>query len=184
MIALFAALTSIMSQMVILLPFTPVPISFSVVAVFMTGLLLPPRHAVLVQVCYLLLGAMGLPVFSKFHGGLQVLVGPTGGFLLAYPFVALLIAYGMNSERCLKKESLGGKRFLYPKTILLLCMALAVLYGGGAAWFALTTGKPLPIALAMTVFPFIPFDLVKIAFCVLGILPLRAPLRGKIHSHV
>ena len=178
-IALFTAITVILSQIIIVLPFTPVPISFSVVAVLITGLLLPPRHAVLVQVCYLLLGSIGLPVFGKFHGGVQVLVGPTGGFLMAYPLVALLIAYGMNTTESIERESLRSKRFLYAKATAVLCLALLLLYTGGVVWFVLMTGTPLFLALPLTVFPFIPLDLVKIAFCVLSVLPLRASLRAK-----
>ena len=68
-IAIFTAITAVLAQIVVPLPFTPMPISFGLLAVYITGILLKPKHAVFVQICYLLIGAVGAPVFGNFRGG-------------------------------------------------------------------------------------------------------------------
>ncbi|MDR1438454.1 MAG: biotin transporter BioY [Clostridiales bacterium] len=73
-----------LSQLSIPLPLTPVPLTMSVFAVFLIASALPLRRAVMAQATYLLLGAIGLPVFAGFRGGIAVLFGPTGGYLIAY----------------------------------------------------------------------------------------------------
>ena len=78
-IGIFTAVTIVLAQIAIPLPFTPMPISFGLVAVYITGILLSPNQAILTQVIYLLLGAVGVPVFGNFRGGLGALFGPTGG---------------------------------------------------------------------------------------------------------
>ena len=69
-------------------PFSPVPFTLQVPAVVLSGLLLGPRYGALAQAIYLLVGAVGVPVFAEFKGGLGVLLGPTGGYLLSYPIAA------------------------------------------------------------------------------------------------
>ena len=87
-VALMAALTAVGAQISIPLPFTPVPFTLQVPMVVLSGLLLGVRYGALSQVVYLLLGAIGLPVFAKFSAGLGIILGPTGGYLVSYPFAA------------------------------------------------------------------------------------------------
>lgn len=87
--ALFAALTAVFSQ--ISIPIGPVPVNLALLAVFTAAGLLSPGRAVLSQVVYLLLGAVGVPVFSGFRGGFAVLAGPTGGYIVGYIVAALTI---------------------------------------------------------------------------------------------
>ena len=83
---LCVALTAVCAQLIIILPFTPVQITLSVCAVYMTGVLLPKRWAVYSQVAYILLGGIGIPIFGKFSGGLGV------HYMFAM-FISLVICY-------------------------------------------------------------------------------------------
>ena len=94
-IALFAALTALLSQIIIPLP-GAVPISLGTLGVMLCGGLLPPRQAFWSMAAFLLLGGVGLPVFASFGGGLGVLFGPTGGFLWGFlPASLLFLLFGL-----------------------------------------------------------------------------------------
>jgi biotin transport system substrate-specific component len=178
LISIFTAMTAVTAQIAIPLPFTPIPISFGMVGIYITGMLLKPSHAVLAQICYLLLGSVGAPVFANFRGGFAALIGPTGGCLMTYPFMAALISFTLNSRHSLRAEKGQGKIALYLKTGAALCLALCAEYFGGASWLAATTGTSLDAALGLICYPFIPLDAVKIIFCVFALLPFRARLIG------
>src|SRR5579864_8958067 len=109
-----------------LMPLTPVPLTVQNLGVLLVGLLLGSRRGFAALVLYLMEGAVGLPVFSTsalgLHGIAQIL-GPTGGFLMVYPFVAFLAGYVF--ER-------GAKTFLRAATAGIL--AEIVLFAGGLAW--------------------------------------------------
>lgn len=175
-IAIFTALTAVMAQIAIPLPFTPMPISFGLVAVYMSGMLLRPKHAVYSQICYLALGAIGVPVFGNFRGGISALFGPTGGYLLVYPLMAWIVAMALNSRKDRQAEQARGKGVVFLKAAASICVAHIILYLGGTTWLSITTGNTFYASLALAVFPFIPLDIVKILFCVLGIVPIRARL--------
>ena len=149
--ALFTALTAVLSQIIVPLPFTPVPVSMATAAVMLCGALLTPRMAFLSQAAYLLLGMAGAPVFSGFGGGLAKVAGPTGGYLLAYPLMALLTA--------LLIQRFGqGKTVV---TIAAMLVGLALCYLGGSLWLAVSTGRTLVEALMAGVVPFIAADIAK-----------------------
>lgn len=177
-IGIFAAITAVLAQIAIPLPFTPAPISFGLVAVYITGILLKPKHAILTQICYLLLGAIGVPVFGNFRGGVGALFGPTGGYLMVYPIMAGLVAWTLNSQKGPQLKDKDGKSRIYLKATISICIAHLILYLGGTLWLCMLTGNSLQGGLAIGVLPFIPLDLVKIVFCVVGVLPLRARLRS------
>lgn len=153
--AIFAALTAVFAQIIVPLPFTPVPVSMGVFAVYLTGAVLPVGAAVTAQIVYLLLGAVGLPVFGGFSGGFGVLAGPTGGYLFMYPVMAFLIAWVARR---------AGKKTVPVLAAGMLC-ALAVCYLGGSLWFCLVGRVAWVKSLTLTVLPFVPMDLVKIAVC-------------------
>lgn len=165
-ISVFVVVSAVMAQIIVPLPFTPVPISLGLMAVFVTGVFLPPRDAFFAQICYLTLGAMGLPVFARMSGGLGILIGPTGGYLLAYPIMALIASSALV------------RRGLTTRGAVLLSLgsmtaALFVCYAMGTAWLMFLMNLPLSRALAFAVYPFIPLDLLKIAFTSFAVLPLR-----------
>ena len=172
-IAIFAAITAVLAQIAVPLPFTPVPISFGLVAVYISAMLLKPKHAVLSQVVYLALGAVGVPVFGNFSGGLRVLIGPTGGYLSVYPIMAWIVSTVLNSPSALKAEQAQSKILLYLKTSVSIIIAHTLLYLGGTIWLSISTGNSFMASLGLAVFPFIPLDLVKIVFCIVAVTPLR-----------
>lgn len=143
--ALMTAFAAAAAQ--ISIPITVIPFTLSVMAVMLCGLLLPPGYAVLSMLCYIALGAMGLPVFAGFSGGVAVLFAKTGGFIFSYPLMALLISYLARKTRL-------------PKTLICL-LSLPVCYGLGAGYFAFVTARTVREALSLAVLPFIPFDIVK-----------------------
>ena len=174
--ALFAAVTAICAQIAIPIPFSPVPISFGMVGLYTASIFLPPRCAVLSQVCYLVLGAAGLPVFGGFKGGMGALLGPTGGYLMVYPIMAAIVSWALNSRWALQKKY-GQKRVLINGTIA-ICAAHFLLYLGGTIWLCATTGNTFMAGLSLAVFPYIPLDMVKIVFCSAAVIPLRGRLMG------
>jgi biotin transport system substrate-specific component len=150
MTGMFTAVICVMSQ--ISIPIQPIPFTLALFAIFLTGTLLAPRYAFFSVLCYLLLGTFGLPVFAGFKGGLQNLVGMTGGYLAAYPIMALV-------------TSLFYSRAKKYKTVWLvtgMLISLIICYAIGTTWFSYVTGTSFYQSLTLCVFPFIPFDLVKI----------------------
>ncbi|WP_101698312.1 biotin transporter BioY [Clostridium minihomine] len=166
MTAMFTALTMVLGPLVIVLPFTPVPISLAMIPIYLSGALLPKRNAFTALFVYLLLGAAGLPVFSQFRGGLGVLVGPTGGFLLVYPIMAFVIAFLLEKLPQQKIHSL----------LIAFSVALAICYMGGCLMFLFLTHVDLAKALSLTVLPFLPLDLVKVAFSAVVAIALKKAL--------
>ncbi len=170
---LFAAITAVFSQ--ISLPIGPVPISCSLIAVYLAGLFLPVKSAALSQVVYLLLGVVGVPVFAGFQSGAARLAGPTGGYLLVYPVIALLLSLAMLVyDKKLVQKSLAV-RAAYVVGALLL--SLVICYATGTAWFTVFSGSSFQKALTLTVVPFIAGDIAKIVLCTVVTLSARDRLK-------
>lgn len=165
-IALMAALTVICAQLIIPLPFTPIPFSLSIVAVLLCGTLLDKRSALIAQLVYLLLGLVGLPVFSGFSGGIGKILGPTGGYIISYLFVAYLTALLLE---------IWGRRDLLTLSVS-MGAGLAVCYLFGSAWLAYMSNISFVAALGAGVLPFVVFDLVKIFLAALLTIALQKPL--------
>jgi biotin transport system substrate-specific component len=163
--ALLCALCAVLSQIQIPLP--PVPISLSLLAVHLCGALLGSRWGAAAVGCYVALGAVGVPVYAGFSGGVSVLFGPTGGFLFGYILCAWIS--GRLTAR------LG-----FSRRGLLIAMAAGTLscYTLGTAWFMLVTGSGLSASLTACVFPFIPGDVLKAVLAAALCLRLQKPLRG------
>ena len=133
------------------LPIGPVPLSLTTAVLFLAALLTGPRRAMLCCGVYLLIGGIGLPVFSGFRGGISVLMGPTGGFLLGYlPMTALGGLFCRGTSTRLRQA--GG--FLAGSVLLYLT---------GTLWYAWQTGTSAGAAIAVCVLPFLPGDAVKLA---------------------
>lgn len=150
---------------VISIPIGEVPYSLALLGVFLIGGLLRPANAGLACLCYLLLGVIGVPVFSRMTGGVGVLFGPTGGYLMAYPFMAMLIAF-------VRKRS--HKKGAIP-LVLSMILALLLGYAMGTGWFMLVTGWTLWASLVACVLPFFWFDTIKIAVAVMVLKLVRRP---------
>ena len=163
--AFFAALTVLFSALSIPTPVSPVPFSLSLVAIFLAGALLKKNQAALAQIVYILLGVIGLPVFSKFSGGLGVIAGPTGGYIIAYPVMAYLIAWMIEKI---------NKRNFAVYLLSMLC-ALIVCYTLGTLWLALEAQLPAAAAISAGVIPFIVPDIIKaILSSVLAVILYKA----------
>lgn len=145
--AMCAALTAVVAPFTIFIG--PVGVTLSVFAVLFTGALLPPGRAAAAMLVYLAIGMVGLPVFSGFQSGPQVLAGPTGGYLAAYPLMAFVMAAVCRRTSALLPRVAG------------MVLALAVCYVPGTAWFMVVSGSSLSGALALCVLPFVVPDLVK-----------------------
>ena len=153
--ALFAALTAVLAQ--IQLPIGPVPFNLAVFGAFLAGMLLEPAWAAASMGVYMLLGAVGIPVFAGFMGGPAVLLGKTGGYVIGYIFIALATALAV--KRSVKLPVIGAA----------MLAGLLVCYGFGTAWFMAVTGADLVSALGWCVLPFIVPDVCKgVLACVLG----------------
>ncbi|MDD3173880.1 MAG: biotin transporter BioY [Herbinix sp.] len=154
MTGMFTAIICVMSQ--ISIPTQPIPFTLALFAIFLTGALLPPRYALLSVLTYLLIGAIGIPVFSSFRGGLERLVGPTGGYLAAYPIMAFVTA-------------LFYKYFNKYKVVALaigMVISLILCYTIGTLWFSHISGNSFYSALFICVFPYVVFDLLKIVLAI------------------
>lgn len=149
----FSLLTALSAQVVIPLPFTPVPLTGQTFAVLLTGALLGSRLGALTMLVYLIEGAAGLPFFRQGHGGLAYLLfSPTAGYLFSYPLAAFLT--GRMAERGWDKRFLTAAAAMALGSILILAC--------GWAWLARYTSSAA-VAFQIGVAPFIIGDIIKIA---------------------
>ncbi len=154
-----AAFISLMAQIRIPLPFTPVPITGQTLAVLLVGACLGSRRGGISVLVYLLEGSLGLPVFAGFMSGVFHLLGPTGGYLFGFLPGACLV--GILSERGWDKK--------WHTNLISMLLGSLVIYFSGVAWLGLYVG--FDKALILGFFPFIPGDLIKILLAA-SLLPL------------
>ena len=155
------ALTAAAAQFSAPLPFTQVPFTLQPMVVLLAGLALGPRLGLASQVLYLALGIAGLPVFAAsatLPPGALRLLGPTGGYLMAYPFAACLTGY--LAQRGFDRR--------YLTSIAAMLAGLGVIYGCGVLWLGVSLG--FTQALALGVLPFVAADLLKLVAAA-GVLP-------------
>lgn len=152
---MFTAVLSALAQ--ISLPTQPVPFTLSIFAVFLIGALLPPKHSFFAVLSYILLGAFGVPVFASFNGGIQYLLGITGGYIWSYPLMALIISTTIKHL-----PSLSKSRLRTVSTVLSMLASLILCYTVGTFWFRHLTKMSLKESLALCVIPYILFDCIKI----------------------
>lgn len=156
--ALMAAVLCVIGPLSV--PIGAIPISLSNFVISLTVWLLGPKFGTLSVAIYLALGAVGMPVFSGYGGGLAKLAGPTGGYLIGY--LAMALIGGLFVEKSKGNPVVSG---------IGLVLGVAVSYVFGTAWFIFQMGCELSYALAVCVYPFIAFDLAKvIVACVVGAL--------------
>lgn len=165
---LFAAIMTICSYITIPLGFTPVPINMATLGVFLCGGILGAKYGTISEVVYVLLGAIGVPVFSGFRGGVSVLVGPTGGYIIGYIAAALIV--GLILDRCAKNSN-GAKAYAIPAAAMAL--GLIACYLLGTLWFIISTGTGIWASLVACVFPFLPGDIIKIIAASILVRKLR-----------
>lgn len=136
-----------------LLPLTPVPLTVQNLGVLLIGLLLGSRRGFAALALYLAEGAMGLPVFNPTGlGGLAQLLGPTGGFLMVYPFVAFLAGYVFEH---------GAKTFV--RATVAGFLAEILLFAGGLTWLYVFTHS-LAKAAYFGLYWFLAAEVIKVMF--------------------
>lgn len=156
LIAGASVVTALAAQVAIPIPGSPVPITGQTFAVLLSGAVLGARRALVAQLLYLAEGAIGLPVFAGARAGLEVLIGPTGGYLLAFPLGAAIT--GFLAER-------GWDRRFFTMLLAMLLGSVAI-FAGGLAWLSgfVPASRLLPTGLL----PFIPGDLIKSSLAALA----------------
>lgn len=148
--AVFAAMIAILAQISIPLPFTTVPLTMLIFAVSLTGLILGSKLGTISVLVYLLLGAIGAPVFAGFLGGFGVLFGPTGGYLLGLPLMVYIIGFA--------KEKFSSPIIIF----LSLVIGLVIVYITGTLMFSAITRNTIYQSILYCVAPFIFVDLIKL----------------------
>ena len=147
------ALTAAASQVSFPVPFTPVPFTLQPMVVLIGGAMLGARLGASAQVLYLLLGIAGLPVFAfapELPQGMLRLLGPSGGYLMAYPLAAFLT--GALAQRGLDRR--------FSTNLVAMALGLAVIFAGGVLWLARDFGLAAALGVGFT--PFIVADGIKV----------------------
>ena len=154
-VGIFAAIIAVCSW--ISIPFM-IPVTLQTMAVCITAGLLGAKRGTLTIIAYLLLGLVGVPVFSNFSAGVGQLMGPTGGYLIGFIFTALIVGAAT--------DFLDGKIWVY---VVSMIAGIAVLYIFGTAWYIIIYNRANASAVTVSgaisacVVPFIIPDLIKIA---------------------
>ena len=163
--ALLAALLSASAYLAFPIPVTLVNVTAQTLILNLIALLLDRRKAALTVLVWILLGAVGIPVYSGGRGGLSELVGPTGGYILGFLIAAYLIAL------------LKGKEYALPRYLLVtICIGIPVIDLLGATWYKFFADISWRTALLTTALPFLPGDLIKSIAAVLMAKPFQVAL--------
>jgi biotin transporter BioY len=159
LVVAFSLLTALAAQVVI--PIGPVPITGQTFAVLLTGALLGSRLGAMAMIVYLIEGVSGLPFFHNGLSGPAHLLGPTGGYLVAFPAGAFITgAFAENG---------WDKRF--STAVVAMAVGSVVILLAGLAWFSVLTHTPPLAAFQLSVLKFIPGDIIKILLAA-AVLPL------------
>lgn len=163
--AVFAAIIAVLAQISIPLP-GGVPLTLQTLGIMLAGIILGSRKGCLAVIIYILLGAVGLPVFAGFKGGISSVFGPTGGFIVSFWTVSLCSGIGFMLGRRAAANT-------HHKAMLYICTAVGILLGAvlnyavGVVWFTSITGNTTQAAITMCVLPFIATDLIKVVLAVI-----------------
>ena len=160
-IALMSAMLCVISPFTIPMPASPVPFSLATFGVYLAGVILGAKKGMLSVLAYLLLGAVGLPVFSGFTGGVGILLGPTGGYLIGYPACAAVVGWMTEQKKLNSTFS--------------MILGTLVCYLLGSAWFMIVMGGAYTLAqvLLICVVPYLIFDLIKILVAAAIAVPIK-----------
>lgn len=180
--ALMVAILVIFGYISIPLGFSPVPITLQTLAVMLAGGLLGPLYGFLSIALVVVLTGLGFPLLHG-TGGLGVLLGPTGGYVIIWPFAALLMGLFLS-----KVQIRGFKGFLFAFIIIELFGSLLI-YVTGVPWLAYRFSMSLSDAMIQGFYPYIIGDLIKAIFATIIIAPVRivyppSRLTGHMHSNV
>ncbi len=161
-IGIFTALIVVCSQLSIPMP-AGVPMTLQTFIIPLAGIVLGAKRGTIATCIYVLLGAVGLPVFAGFTGGFGILFGMTGGFILSFPLLALFSGLGSRTD----KKGIA---------ILGLIIGTVINYLAGMIMFAVITSTDMGYAFTACVLPFIPTSIIKIVLAALLGLQLKKTL--------
>lgn len=165
--AIMAAAACVLGPLSIQLPISLVPISACTLVFYLFSYLLRARDCTAACLVYMLLGIVGLPVFSGFRSGIAVFAGPTAGYLVGYFFLCIICPLTINRY--------PNRRLLH---IAAMVLSTALLYLLGTIWYSVYAQIGFGAALAAAVLPFLPGDAAKIIVAVLvGPILRRAILK-------
>jgi biotin transport system substrate-specific component len=165
-VLVFIILTTLGAFVRIPLPFTPVPITLQTFFVLLSGAFLGGNLGAITQLSYILLGLLGLPIFTGVGTGLFYLFGPTGGYLFGFVLAALFIGRFIKYSRDNLFFILG-----------ILCIADFIILACGATWLKFLLRLPLAKLLFVGFIPFIPGDLLKALIASVLYLKLKSRLK-------
>ena len=160
-VVIFSLLTALGARMAVPLGLTPVPMTLQTLFVLLAGVLLGPVAGASSQLLYLALGGLGVPVFAMGGAGLPWLLGPTGGYLMAFPLAAALSGW------------IAGREGRPVRTAAGLLAGTAMIFAVGAAWLSVVTELHSGGLFAAAVLPFLPGAAIKIA---IGVVVARLVL--------
>lgn len=175
-VGMFAALVTVGSYLSFPLPLSPVPVSLQTLFAVLAGILLGPVRGTITLLLYLVLGIMGIPVFSGGTSGLAHFLGPTGGYLVGFVVCALVaglvyralaaVFLGSKTRESMEKADVGlSTKQDYPKLMLAGLIAAVLgyiaLYLIGIPWLKVVTGRDWPTALKAGLTPFLVGDTLK-----------------------
>lgn len=174
MIGLMTAIICIAGPLSLALPFSPVPVSLTNLAIYFSVYILGMRRGTISYCVYLLIGLVGIPVFSAFTSGPSKLFGPTGGYLIGFIFMALICGY------CIDRWN--GQILI---SFIGMLVGTIVMYAFGTVWLAYWMSRgseqtliaALPAAFAAGVLPFIVVDIAKMALSLLVGAQVRVRVR-------
>lgn len=166
LIGLMAAVICILGPLSVPLPVSPVPISLTNLAIYFVLYVLGAKRGCISYLIYLLIGFAGVPVFSAFTAGPAKLLGPTGGYLIGFIFMALIAGFFID-----RYPSRMGMCFLG------MVIGTAVCYAFGTVWLSWQAKMQLPAALMAGVVPFLPGDMGKMVLAMLAGPQIRKRLQ-------
>lgn len=155
-IGVMTAVTCILGPLAIPLSFSPVPISLTNLAIYISIYVLGTKSGTISYIVYLLLGLVGLPIFSNFTGGLAKLAGPTGGYLIGFIFLAIVGGIFVDHFQ--------GKIYMHA---IGLVIGTAICYLFGTLWLAFQAHLTIEAALWAGVIPYIPGDIAKVVIALI-----------------
>lgn len=168
-IGVMTAVTCILAPFSI--PIGPIPISLTNIVIYFSLYILGTKDGTISYLVYLLIGMIGLPVFSGFTGGPEKLIGPTGGYLIG--FIPMAVIAGVFIKRSISMNNLWIGRIL---GIFGMILGTIIAYIFGTAWLAYQADMDFQAALWAGVIPFIPGDLIKMVLAVLAGPQIRKQL--------
>ena len=148
LVGVFVAIISICAW--ISIPMVPIPITLQTLGVFITASILGAKLGTVSIIIYILLGAVGLPVFSNFTGGFGILLSPTGGFIIGFIFTALTIGIITSFKNSILTNTLA------------MLLGLLLCYTFGTVWYCIYANVDFITAVLVCVVPFLFGDAIKI----------------------